>query len=440
MQRYPIVVVLLILAFGQNTVGVLAAAGTLSWDVNGDGAINLADIFFVGNHFGDSSVPAADVNEDGSVDILDIVLIGAHFGEEYKQLTILVEYPDVKHTISREYVQGRFSDLDSYMKEMSYGKAGINMDVTGKWYEMPHPVSYYEISPRNLEVDESKVENLIQDAIDAVDKEIELTGYSFVVIFMSAQRQEYGMIGLCGYPGMLGWQADDVLKTSSGKIIKGGVAIFSYQAHLGTLFHDVAHILGGVRNGKRVLPCLYDHDLQAEPGPLRESFVKAIINMGFWDPMSCHYYEWELPPPGVSSWTKMRLGWLDQSKVKVVKLGEVTELQLGPLEDSESDILAVKIPLSETTYYLIENRQFIGFDQYLPGSGVLIMYADDTIAECRHGEAPVKLMDADPSVPNLEGAAFDIGRNDSFVDDKNGLRVQLVEKIGNSYKISIDWQ
>ncbi len=356
-----------------------------------------------------------------------------------KGLVILVEYPDAKHTIGREFAQGRFSELDSYVREMSYGKAGIDVDVTERWYEMPHPVSYYKISPRNLEVDKSKVESLIQDSLDAADEDADLTKYYFIAIFMSARREEYGMIGLCGYPGMLGWEADKIPETKSGKVIKGGVAIFSYQAHLGTLFHDIAHIMGGVQNGRRMVPCLYDHDLQATPGPLRESFITAIINMGFWDPMSCHYYEWDLPPPGISSWTKMRLNWIDQSKIQIVKPGEAKELQLGPLEDSASDILAVKIPLSETTYYLIENRQPIGFDRYLPGSGVLVMYADDKIAECRHGEAPVKLIDADPGIPHLEGAAFDVGKKDSFVDSENGFTIQLTEKIGDSYKVSVGW-
>jgi len=358
-----------------------------------------------------------------------------------KGLVILVKYPDVKHTIGREYAQNRFGQLDDYIKQMSYGKVGIDdIDITEKWYEMPQPVSDYKISSRNLEVDNSRVESLIQDAINAADDDVDVTKYNFIAIFMSAKREEYGMIGLCGYPGMLGWETDNILETKSGKTVKGGVAIFSYQAHLGTLFHDIAHILGGVQDGKRVVPCLYDHDLQATPGPIRDTFIMAIINMGFWDPMSCHYYEWDLPPPGISSWTKMRLNWIDLSKIKVVNPGEVTELQLGPLEDGTSDILAIKIPLSETTYYLIGNRQPIGFDRYLPGSGVLIMYADDKIAECRHGEAPVKLVDADPSIPNLEGAAFDVGKKDSFVDIENGLTIQLMGKIGNSYKISISWQ
>jgi hypothetical protein len=215
------------------------------------------------------------------------------------------------------------------------------------------------------------------------------------------------------------------------------VAIFSFQAHLGTLFHDIAHILGGVKGGKRVVPCLYDHDLQAKPGPMRETFVDATINMGFWDPMSCHFYKRNLPPPGISSWTKMRLNWIDQSKIKVIKQGEKAEMILGPLEDHSSEILAIKIPISETTYYLIENRQPIGFDKNLPGSGVLIMYADDSIAECRYGKAPVKLMDADPSVPHLERAAFDIGKKDFFQDNKNRIKIQLQEKIETTYKILI---
>ena len=128
---------------------------------------------------------------------------------------------------------------------------------------------------------------------------------------------------------------------------------------------------------------------------------------------------------------------MDPSKIKVVKPGDKAEVTLGPLQDGSSEIVVVKIPLSETTYYLIENRQPVGFDKHLPGSGVLIMYADDTIAECRHGKAPVKLVNADPSVPHLEGAAFDIGKKDSFQDEKNGIRIQLKEKRGASYNILV---
>ncbi|MGQ9652643.1 MAG: hypothetical protein ACUVXD_01105 [Thermodesulfobacteriota bacterium] len=131
------------------------------------------------------------------------------------------------------------------------------------------------------------------------------------------------------------------------------------------------------------------------------------------------------------------MNWVDASKIQVIQPGETKEITLGPLGDRSSEVLAVKIPLSSTTYYLIENRQPMGFDRYLPGSGVLISYADDTVAERRKGKAPVRLMNADPSVPRLEGAAFDIGKETVFVDRGRRLKIQLREKIGDSYRILV---
>ncbi|HRS90409.1 MAG TPA: hypothetical protein P5183_11895, partial [Smithellaceae bacterium] len=143
---------------------------------------------------------------------------------------------------------------------------------------------------------------------------------SFIVLFLSAKFEEYGMIGLCGYPGMLGWSQETVFKTKKkGQVVPGGVAIFTFQAHLGTLFHDIAHVWGGVRDGRRMVPCLYDHDIQAKNPTLFTGWARALINMGYWDPMSCHSYQRHLPPPGISSWTKMRLGWIAPEKIKVVE-------------------------------------------------------------------------------------------------------------------------
>jgi len=352
-----------------------------------------------------------------------------------------VEFPDVRHGGDRDLVQERFAGhLNRYVREMSYDTVSLRIEVTSKWYTMPGPVSQYSISSRNLEVDKSRIVRLIDDALDAVAKDADLTRYSFIALMLGAKVSEYGMVGLCGYPGMLGWSTKDVYRTKSGRLVRGGVAIFTSQAHLGTLFHDIAHILGGVQGGRRMVPCLYDHDLQAKPGPMRETFTEALINMGFWDPMSCHFYKREAPPPGLSSWTKLRLGWLDPAKVKVVLPGQEAEVLLGPLEDGSSKVLAVKIPVSETTYYLIENRQPIGFDAVLPGSGVLIMHADDRVAECRFGRAPVKLMNANPAVPHLEGAAFDAEARNLFEDRQNKITVRILEKTAGSYKILVAHQ
>jgi hypothetical protein len=357
--------------------------------------------------------------------------------EKKKGLVIFVEFPDIVPPVDERFVRERFKKLDLYVREMSYGKICTDIDITG-WHRLPDSIKRYSISPANLQVDKSRVERLIQHAIDAADGKNDFSRYSFVILFLGAQFKEYGMVGLCGYPGMLGWKQEIVFRTKSGQIVQGGVAIFTYQAHLGTLFHDIAHVWGGVRSGKRVLPCLYDHDIQ-EKHPTRETgFAEALINMGYWDPLSCHFYKRDIPPPGICSWTKLRLGWVAQEKVRMADPKQANEIVLGPLEDGSSETLVIKVPLEESKFYLIENRQPIGsFDPYLPGKGVLIMYADDSVEECRYGKSPVRLMNADPAVPYLQGAAFDLPGKGVFTDGKNGIQIRIIEKIGNSYRIRV---
>ena len=55
------------------------------WDVNGDGAVDMADLTFVGGYFGDSPAVDGDVNGDGVVNIADLILVSVHFGEIYEQ-------------------------------------------------------------------------------------------------------------------------------------------------------------------------------------------------------------------------------------------------------------------------------------------------------------------------------------------------------------------
>jgi M6 family metalloprotease-like protein len=353
-------------------------------------------------------------------------------------LVVLVRFADSDASPVRAALERRFNvQLADYVREMSYGNVALAVDVTERWHGMPRPVAHYRISPRNLRVDKSRVRALIDDALAGIGPGVDLSRYSFVAILMAAGLRDYGMIGLCGYPGMLGWQGGDAPRTRDGRTVPGGVAIFTYQAHLGTLFHDIAHVLGGVRDGRRLVPCLYDHDLQARPGPLRETFEDALVNMGFWDPMSCHYWRRDAPPPGISSWTMLRLGWLDDSRVRTVRAGEEAEVVLGPLRDASARTNAIRIPISASRYYLVENRQPLGYDRNLPGSGVLVLYADDAVAECRHGQAPVKLVDARPSLPRLEGAAFDAAEQNVFRDAANRVTVRIEEQVGDAFRVHV---
>jgi len=65
------------------------------------------------------------------------------------------------------------------------------------------------------------------------------------------------------------------------------------------------------------------------------------------------------------------------------------------------------------------------------------MYADDDVAECRRGKSPVKLVDADPSVKFLRGAAFEPGKKDVFKDRDHNLSVRVEQAEGDSLRMVI---
>jgi M6 family metalloprotease-like protein len=355
---------------------------------------------------------------------------------EQRFVSVLVNFPDVKRTVSENFIRDRMTKVVSdYFMEVSYNNLVLKGDAT-KIYKLLNPVSAYRISPYNLEVDPERVISLVNDSVNAADADVNFSNYTYISIHLGATPMEYGMIGYCAVPGMLGWQEKQAIAAKSGEIIQNA-AVYCENAHAGTYVHDFLHMLGGEVNGKRMTPCLYDHDLQLKNNST-EDWPKCLVNMGFWDPLSSHWpYNKDLPPAGLSSWTKLRLGWIDAQKIALIKKGETATVNLGPLTDGNSAKLVIKIPLTSTTYYLIENRQPVASDKNLPASGVLILYCNDAVEECRNGKTPVKLMDANPAVPYMNDAAYDIGKKTKYVDTQNNLAIILEKKDGLSYQIRV---
>ena len=160
--------------------------------------------------------------------------------------------------------------------------------------------------------------------------------------------------------------------------------------------------------------------------------------MGFWDPQSSHFpYNKELPTTGLSSWAKLRLNWIDPANIALVKAGQTATVKLDPLSSQNASTYVIKVPITDKTYYLVENRQKIDSDANCPTTSILITYADDTVYECRHGQAPVKIMDANPGVPYMNDATYDIGKKDRYIDTNNNLAVILQKKDGQSYQIQV---
>jgi hypothetical protein len=136
--------------------------------------------------------------------------------------------------------------------------------------------------------------------------------------------------------------------------------------------------------------------------------------MGPWDIMSEHFVKRNEPPPGLSSFTKIRLGWIGAEQAVVVRPGETSLAFLSPLA-RKGETLVVKIPLSGGQYYLVENRQPIGYDRLLPDAGLLVLKVNP---DAREGSGTVKIMDADPAAHHFSRSPFKLeGKGKNYFED-----------------------
>lgn len=120
--------------------------------------------------------------------------------------------------------------------------------------------------------------------------------------------------------------------------------VVAHNARVGHVVHDLAHALGGAEGGKRLVPDLYDTVLQGKVGPLtHESYPKFAVFMGPWDVMSQHFITRDGPTPGMSSFTRLRLGWIEDQQVVEITPGENRAVTLAPLGDGQGT-LVLRIP------------------------------------------------------------------------------------------------
>jgi len=178
---------------------------------------------------------------------------------------------------------------------------------------------------------------------------------------------------------------------------------------------------------------------QSDASAANPSFEHHAIYMGPWDIMSQHLVKKGSLPPGISSFTKIRLGWIGERQVQIVKPGETSFTMLAPLSRG-GETLAVKIPLDDGTYYLVENRQQIGFDQILPDSGMLILKVHPQEDE---GWGTVKVMCAGDSRDFVHATyKLELNNRNIFTDNsglfrKNNIAIIPLWKEGDNLGVLV---
>ena len=182
---------------------------------------------------------------------------------------------------------------------------------------------------------------------------------------------------------------------------------------LGVYAHEFMHSLG--------LPDLY------------QVFGFNSKHLGLWDVMDSGFRNGEPPgssPSHPSSWSKLTLGW--PINVSTIYAGSEETVTVWPLEVTAKQVQVVMLPVTPGRYYLIEIRQQLGFDRYLPDKGVLITYVDEKLPP---QSGMVKVVDSTPSTSDLRDAPYKVGQ--TYSDSSNLIKISVISESG-AYKLYID--
>jgi M6 family metalloprotease-like protein len=272
---------------------------------------------------------------------------------------IATKFPDVPPVrtideIRQEYF-GANNSLAEYYREVSYGRLSVAGDALG-WYTLPYPQSHYGkncIGINDPDCSGSDASwQIAQDAVAAMNNSVDLKKYDYFAFVHSGNGQESSKL------------SDDVWSVTyvSGVYIQTPsrtLIAFSIVAEreargmvpLGVYCAEFGHLLG--------LPDMFDTATgSTEMGPWE------LEEMGTWNgqPRGSS-------PAELSSWDRMKIGWLTQTDEEVLTQLTSAISSLNPLEDSEG--LRVAKIVTSSSFYLLEVRRPIGFDRALPSFGVI---------------------------------------------------------------------
>lgn len=284
-------------------------------------------------------------------------------------LILLVDFADNKGTRNpNDYKNMLFSQgtyptgsMRDFYKENSYSQLDIDGDVIG-WLRLPQKYSYYVNGQSGTGDQPPNAQTMVEDALNVA--------IANGVNFGQFDSDGDGYIdGLFVVHAGGGAEADPNPTTRTQKIwshqwsitqpiTSNGKTAYSYltipeDARVGVCCHEFGHMLG--------LPDLYDTDYHSEGVG-----VWCVMGAGSWN-------NGGLTPGHFCVWSKAKLGWIKPTVVKKAKT-----LTLPAIEQNKGSVYRLWTKgKAGNEYYLIENRQRVGFDSKLPTDGLLIWHIND---------------------------------------------------------------
>ena len=299
------------------------------------------------------------------------------FQGKKKGLVILVEFTDVKfknsdsqtlfNRIANEagYNEGYFQgSVKDYFLAQSRGQFELDFDVVGP-VKLAHNMKYYGGNDDNGY--DLHPEEMIVEACRGVDSKVDFSKYDWdgdgevdqvYVIYAGYGEADTGKDNTI-------WPHEYQLSGASMALTLDGVKVDTYACSselngagevggIGTMCHEFSHCMG--------IPDMYDTGYSGNFG------------MGPFDLMDYGAYNEDgYKPCGYTAYERMISGWLDP--VEVRKGAELSVTGMKALTEGGEAYKLINSG-NEDEYFLVENRQFSGWDESLPQGGVLITHVD----------------------------------------------------------------
>ena len=277
--------------------------------------------------------------------------------------------------------------MKDYYHEISYNDFTVDGTVYG-WYTLPQTNSYYEGGANGFGSYPQNAGGFVLELVTLSDPDVDFSQYDndgpdgipnsgdddgYVDTFFAVHAGEGGECGgpwLWSHSWSLQWAAGQVYTTNDPRSGGGFIRVNNYimmpemacggtdLIEIGVYCHEFGHALG--------LPDLYDGDGSSE-------------GVGGWCLMGSGSWGGNQSQPEIPShmcaWSKEQMGWIDTQNIP-------RNFEDMSLPRAEDNAVAFKVwrdgDSSGPEYFLVENRQRIGFDSSLLNPGVLIWHIDNT--------------------------------------------------------------
>jgi immune inhibitor A len=365
---------LLVLISGLQKVSAMPPHPHLEAQIK-SGKISLPDSLFDPKHLVEKGINQPCLHPQSPVYPTGTGPVGS-----YKALVLLVNFSDNPSSVNASFFDtlifgNQQGCVRHYYREVSYQALDIitvNYPSAVDWYTAPQTYSWYVNGQYGLGSYPRNSQKLVENLVDLVDPVVDFSQYD-----NDFDGEVDALIVVHAGPGAeLTGSTNDIWSHMWGVTwswslsLKDGVRIWKYTMQpeywlspydmtCGVYCHELGHTFG--------LPDLYDTD-------------NSSYGVGLWSLMAVG--SWNGPwymgdsPAHPDAWCMQELGYVTPTIVSANSTG----VEIPAVKDSPTIFKLWTNGSPANEYFLVENRQRIGYDLYLPYQGLLIWHVDDNVS------------------------------------------------------------